>query len=168
VASPGTGGTISGVARYLKERNPDVRVIAGDPDGSVFAEYFCSGELGEGRTYKVEGIGNDKLPSTLHFEWIDEIRTVDDLTAFRVARRITREEGLFVGGSTGLIVHVAAQISREVDDPDGCIVALLCDTGERYLSKVFNDEWLEANGMGSLVDREGADLRAGSGPADPS
>ena len=152
VASPGTGGTISGVARYLKENNPDVRVIAGDPEGSVFRGYSETGEIGPGAAYKVEGIGNDKLPGTLHFDWIDEFRTVDDRTSFAMARRITREEGLFVGGSTGLIVHIAAEVAREVDDPEACVVAILCDTGERYLSKVFNDEWLEANGMGDLVD----------------
>jgi cystathionine beta-synthase len=153
VASPGTGGTISGIARYLKERNPAVRVIGGDPEGSVFTGYSETGEVGEGAPYKVEGIGNDKLPGTLHFEWIDEFRTVDDHTSFAMARRITREEGLFVGGSTGLIVHIAAEVAREVDDPEACIVAILCDTGERYLSKVFNDEWLEENGLGDLVDR---------------
>jgi cystathionine beta-synthase len=152
VASPGTGGTISGVARYLKERDPDVRVIAGDPEGSVFRGYSETGEIGEGAAYKVEGIGNDKLPGTLHFDWIDEFRTVDDHSSFAMARRLTREEGLFVGGSTGLIVHIAVNVAREVDDPEACVVAILCDTGERYLSKVFNDEWLEANGMGDLVD----------------
>jgi len=158
VASPGTGGTISGAARYLKERNPNIRVIAGDPEGSVFAEYSRTGEIGEGGAYKVEGVGNDKLPGTLHFDWIDEFRTVDDHTAFHMARRITREEGLFVGGSTGLIVHIAADVAREVDDPEACIVSILCDTGERYLSKVFNDDWLEANGMGDLVDRVSASV----------
>ncbi len=152
VASPGTGGTISGAARYLKERNPEICVVAGDPDGSVFEGFSRTGEVGVGEPYKVEGIGNDKLPGTLHFEWIDEFRTVDDRTSFHMARRITREEGMFVGGSTGLIVHVAAEIAREVDDPDACVVAILCDTGERYLSKVFNDEWLEENGFGDLVD----------------
>jgi cystathionine beta-synthase len=152
VASPGTGGTISGVARYLKERDPDVRVIAGDPEGSVFRGYSETGKIGEGAAYKVEGIGNDKLPGTLHFDWIDEFRTVDDHSSFAMARRLTREEGLFVGGSTGLIVHIAVNVAREVDDPEACVVAILCDTGERYLSKVFNDEWLEANGMGDLVD----------------
>jgi len=163
VASPGTGGTISGAARYLKEMNPDVRVVAGDPAGSVFAGYVRTGEIGEGVPYKVEGIGNDKLPGTLHFQWIDEFRTVDDRTAFHMARRITREEGMFVGGSTGLIVHVAAEVAREVDDPDACVVAILCDTGERYLSKVFNDEWLEANSLGDLVDREAASVDSRDG-----
>lgn len=161
VASPGTGGTISGTARYLKERNPQVRVIAGDPEGSVFTGYSETGEVGEGAPYKVEGIGNDKLPGTLHFEWIDEFRRVDDRTSFHMARRITREEGLFVGGSTGLIVHIAVDVARAVDDPTACVVAILCDTGERYLSKVFNDEWLTENGFGDLVDRPaGAGERA--------
>jgi cystathionine beta-synthase len=115
-------------------------------------EWPATGRIGEGAAYKVEGIGNDKLPGTLHFDWIDEFRTVDDHSSFAMARRLTREEGLFVGGSTGLIVHIAVNVAREVDDPEACVVAILCDTGERYLSKVFNDEWLEANGMGDLVD----------------
>ena len=120
-----------------------------------------TGEVGEGAPYKVEGIGNDKLPGTLHFEWIDEFRRVDDRTSFHMARRITREEGLFVGGSTGLIVHIAVDLARAVDDPTACVVAILCDTGERYLSKVFNDEWLTENGFGDLVDQPaGAGERA--------
>ena len=147
VASPGTGGTISGAAKYLKERNPAVRVIAGDPEGSLLAEYHRTGELGQGHPYKVEGIGNDKIPSTLWFDVIDEFRTVDDRTAFLTARRLTREEGLFVGGSAGLIAHVALQVAREVDDPDACVVFLLCDTGERYLSKAYSDEWMRENRM---------------------
>ncbi len=163
VASPGTGGTISGAARYLKEQNPDVRVIAGDPDGSVFTGYFETGEIGRGDAYKVEGIGNDTLPGTLHFDWIDEFRTVDDRTAFRMTRRMTREEGLFVGGSTGLCVHIAAEVAREVDDPGACIVTILCDTGERYLSKVFNDEWLEANDLGDLVEDAAASVGGADG-----
>ncbi|MFQ5746631.1 MAG: pyridoxal-phosphate dependent enzyme [Gemmatimonadota bacterium] len=147
VAAPGTGGTISGVGRYLKEQNPDIRVIAGDPDGSILAEYARTGESGEGTPYKVEGIGNDKIPSTLHFDVIDEFRTVGDREAFLMARRVTREEGLFVGGSTGLIVRLAVDVARETDDPDGCIVCLVCDTGERYLSKVYNDAWMQENRM---------------------
>jgi len=138
-------------------------VIAGDPDGSVFTGYFETGEIGRGDAYKVEGIGNDTLPGTLHFDWIDEFRTVDDRTAFRMTRRMTREEGLFVGGSTGLCVHIAAEVAREVDDPGACIVTILCDTGERYLSKVFNDEWLEANDLGDLVDDAAASVGGADG-----
>jgi cystathionine beta-synthase len=147
VASPGTGGTITGVARYLKEQDPDVRVIAGDPAGSIYHHYDETGEKTEGVPYKVEGIGNDKIPSTLDFDLVDEFRTVGDREAFLMARRVTREEGLLVGGSTGLIVRIAADVAREVGDPDACVVCILCDTGERYLSKLYNDEWMRENRM---------------------
>jgi cystathionine beta-synthase len=142
VAASGTGGTISGTGRYLKERNPAIRVIAGDPPGSIFAHYHRTGEKGEGAPYKVEGIGNDKLPSTLDFKVIDEFRTISDRDAFGYARRLTREEGLFAGGSAGLIVALAVRVAQELDDPDAYVVCVLPDTGERYLSKVYNDEWL--------------------------
>ncbi len=145
VAAAGTGGTISGAGRYLKEKNPAIRIYSADPDGSIFAHYKATGEKGEGKPYKVEGIGNDKLPSTLHFDVIDEFRTFGDREAFRWARRLTREEGLFVGGSSGMIVALAVEVAHEVDDPDALIVCTLPDTGERYLSKVYNDEWLREN-----------------------
>ncbi len=147
VASPGTGGTITGVSRYLKEQNPDIRVIGGDPLGSTYAAFKRTGELIKGDRYKVEGVGNEKIPGTLDMDSVDEFRTVDDATSFAMARRITRFEGLFAGGSTGLIVSVALEVAREVDDPDACIVALFCDTGERYLSKVYNDAWLAEHGL---------------------
>jgi cystathionine beta-synthase len=145
VAASGTGGTISGAGRYLKERNSAIRVIAGDPPGSIFANYHRTGEKGEGAPYKVEGIGNDKLPSTLDFRTIDEYHTVSDRDAFHMARRLTREEGLFVGGSAGLIVALAAKVAYDVADPDALVVCVLPDTGERYLSKVYNDEWMREN-----------------------
>jgi cystathionine beta-synthase len=145
VAAAGTGGTISGAGRYLKEQRPGLRVIAGDPPGSIFAGYHQTGQKGEGAPYKVEGIGNDKLPSTLDFSLIDEFHTVNDRDAFHMARRLTREEGLFVGGSAGLIVSLAVRIAHEADDPDGFIVCVLPDTGERYLSKVYNEEWMREN-----------------------
>ena len=147
VAAAGTGGTISGVARYLKEQNPKIRVIAGDPVGSVYLDYYRTGELGTRSPYQVEGIGNDRIPSTYDFGLVDEMRAVHDREAFLTARRLAREEGLLVGGSTGLIVHTALQVAREVDDPGACLVCLLCDTGERYLSKIFNDEWMRENRM---------------------
>jgi cystathionine beta-synthase len=147
VASAGTGGTISGVGRYLKEQNPAIRVIAADPDGSILAEYFRTGQLTEGKPYQVEGIGNDQIPSTLWFDVLDEYRTVGDGDAFTMARRLTREEGLFVGGSSGLITHLAARVAAEVDDPEALVVCILPDTGERYLSKLYNDEWLRENGL---------------------
>ena len=145
VGGAGTGGTLSGAGRYLKEQNGAVQVVCGDPQGSIYAEYGRSGRKAEGHPYKVEGIGGDKIPDTLHFDVIDEFRTVSDRDAFQMTRRLTREEGLFVGGSTGLTVCIALDIARELDDADACVVAILADTGERYLSKVFNDEWMREN-----------------------
>lgn len=145
VGAAGTGGTISGAGRFLKEQNPALRIVAGDPPGSIFTHYHRTGEKGEGAPYKVEGIGNDKLPSTLDFGVIDEFRNISDRDAFHMGRRLTREEGLFVGGSAGLIVSLAVQVAREVDDPDAFVVCVLPDTGERYLSKMYNDEWMREN-----------------------
>jgi cystathionine beta-synthase len=145
VCSPGTGGTVSGVGRYLKEKNPRVQVIAGDPAGSIYKEYAASHKKGEGLPYKVEGIGGDKIPTSLHFDVIDEWLTVTDGESFRMARRCTREEGLFVGGSTGLNVFSALDVARRVDDPAACVVTILCDSGERYLSKLYDDNWMREN-----------------------
>jgi cystathionine beta-synthase len=147
VAAAGTGGTISGVGKYLKERNPGVKIIAGDPVGSILAEFWRSkGERKpEGVPYKIEGVGQDKIPGTIDMSVIDDYRTVTDRESFAMARRLTREEGLFVGGSSGLIAHVAMQVAREVNDPNACVVTFLCDTGERYLSKLYNDEWMREN-----------------------
>ncbi len=146
-AGAGTGGTISGAGRYLKEQNPEVQVIGVDPVGSIIAPFFHSGELGEGQPYKVEGLGNDKIPDTLHLDVVDDYVTVSDGDAFRMARRIVAEEGLFVGGSSGLIVHAALERAREIDDPQAFVVAVLCDWGEHYLSKQFDDEWMRTNGF---------------------
>ncbi|HEY9450403.1 MAG TPA: pyridoxal-phosphate dependent enzyme [Gemmatimonadaceae bacterium] len=145
VAAAGTGGTITGVGRYLKEKNPNIKIIAGDPVGSILADYWRSGEKTEGVPYKVEGIGQDKVPGTLDMKVVDDYRTVSDRDAFAMARRLTREEGLFVGGSSGLIAHIALEVAREVNDPDALVVTFLCDTGERYLSKLYSDEWMREN-----------------------
>ena len=147
VCSPGTGGTVSGVGRYLKEKNPRVRVVAGDPVGSIYKEYAATHHKGDGMPYKVEGIGGDKIPTSLHFDYVDEWITVSDKDAFQTARRCTREEGLFVGGSSGLIAHVALAVARQLDDPGAVVVAMLPDTGERYLSKLYSDEWMRENQM---------------------
>ena len=147
IGAAGTGGTVTGVARYLKEKNPLVRVVLGDPVGSIYEPHFRTGQITERTPYKVEGIGNDKLPSTLDFDLIDEFHVVEDRDALTMARRITREEGLFVGGSAGLIVHVARKVAREINDPAALLVCLLPDTGERYLSKIYSDDWMRENQM---------------------
>jgi cystathionine beta-synthase len=149
VAGAGTGGTITGVARYLKSKNPKIQVVCGDPVGSILAEYWRSDGTNklEGVPYKVEGIGQDKIPGALDMKMIDEFQTVGDRDAFSMARRLTREEGLFAGGSSGLLVHVALTVARRVNDPKACVVTFLCDTGERYLSKLYNDEWMRENQM---------------------
>jgi cystathionine beta-synthase len=147
VAAAGTGGTITGAGRYLKERNPRIRVVGGDPLGSILRSYAESGTKPEGVPYKVEGIGQDKVPTTLDLGVIDDYVTVTDRDAFTMARRLTREEGLFVGGSSGLIAHVALGVARRVNDPDALVVTFLCDTGERYLSKLYSDEWMRENQM---------------------
>jgi len=147
VAGAGTGGTISGAGKYLKEKNPEIRVIAGDPVGSLYTQYHRTRTLGEGHPYKIEGIGGDKIPTTIWFDWIDEFRQVPDRTSLTMARRLAREEGILAGGSAGLNVWLALEVARELDDPAALVVTILADTGERYLSKVFNDEWMQENQM---------------------
>jgi cystathionine beta-synthase len=147
VASAGTGGTITGVGRYLKSVNPGVRVVGIDPEGSLIGPFFNTGERIEGHPYKVEGIGNDKIPGALDLTVVDEYRTCSDGDAFRMGRRIAREEGLFVGGSSGLLVHGAVTLARELDDPKALIVTLLPDWGEHYLSKMYDDDWMRENGF---------------------
>ena len=147
VAGAGTGGTVSGAGKYLKERNPAVRVIAGDPVGSLYTQYHRTKAMGEGHPYKVEGIGGDKIPDTVWFDWIDEFRQVTDRASLTMTRRLAREEGLLLGGSSGLNVALSLDLAREIDDPHALVVTILCDTGERYLSKIFNDAWMQENQM---------------------
>lgn len=146
VSSIGTGGTISGTGRFLKEKNPNIQVIGADPLGSIFKHYKETGEVIKGTPYLVEGIGQDCLPENVHFQYIDKIINVSDKESFAAARRLTKEEGIFCGGSTGTIVNVALDISKKLSKDD-VVVFIVCDTGERYLSKVHNEDWLKLNRM---------------------
>ncbi|HEX2868442.1 MAG TPA: pyridoxal-phosphate dependent enzyme [Ignavibacteriales bacterium] len=141
VTNIGTGGTISGTGRFLKEKNPNIKVIAADPVGSIFKEYKEHGVTTEGSPYLVEGIGQDCIPENVHFQYIDEIITVSDRQSFAAARKLTRQEGIFCGGSTGTNLHVALMIAQDLSEND-VLVFVVSDTGERYLSKFHNEEWL--------------------------
>jgi cystathionine beta-synthase len=140
VAGVGTGGTISGVARYLKERKPEVRVVGVDPEGSI----YTSATL---HTYKVEGVGEDFWPGTFDRTLVDEWVQVSDRDSLLTAREVTREEGILTGGSGGMAVWGALKVAREVDDPEAMVVVLLPDSGRGYLSKMYNDDWMRENGF---------------------
>jgi cystathionine beta-synthase len=148
VAGMGTGGTISGVAKYLKERKP-VHIVGADPEGSLY-----SGSIAP---YKVEGVGEDFVPGTMNLEIVDQIVQVTDKESFMAARRLAREEGILVGGSSGLALHAALTVARD-RGPEEVIVVLFPDTGRNYLSKFFNDEWMRQNGylarLGAIRIRE--------------
>lgn len=144
VAGIGTGGTISGIGKFLKEKNPEIKVIGADPQGSIIKDYFYKKTMTKGTPYKVEGIGEDIIPGTLHFEYIDEIYTVTDKESFNMARRISREEGIFVGGSSGTAACAALKLAKNLPQ-DRVVVVIFPDTGERYLSKFYSDEWMKEN-----------------------
>ncbi len=142
VAGIGTGGTISGVGRYLKEQNPEVQILGADPYGSIFKEYKEKGQLIEGAPYLVEGIGQDCLPKNVHFQYIDKVLNISDKDSFTFARLLSREEGIFCGGSTGTILGITLDLAKSLDE-NAVIVFVVCDTGERYLTKFHSDEWLK-------------------------
>jgi cystathionine beta-synthase len=145
VCGIGTGGTISGVGKYLKEKNPNVKVVGVDPKGSLLREYFYTKKMSpDFKTYKVEGIGQDFVPGALHFEFIDDMIEVTDKESFLAARQLTREEGIFVGGSSGTALAGALKLAEKLSEKD-VVVVLLPDTGERYLSKIYNDDWMREN-----------------------
>jgi cystathionine beta-synthase len=137
VAGVGTGGSVTGVGRYLKEQNPDVRIIGADPEGSVLSG-------GSGKPWKVEGIGEDYVPKTFNSQVVDEWLRVSDAESFHVAREMARREGLLLGGSSGTNVAAALRYARRLSG-DQLVVALGCDTGRNYLSKFYDDQWLAEN-----------------------
>jgi len=139
VAGVGTGGTISGAGKYLKEQNPNIRVIGADPEGSVYSG-------GTGRPYLVEGVGEDFWPTAYDPNVVDEIIASSDAESFEYTRRLAREEGLLVGGSSGLAVASGLKAARELG-PDDVMVILLPDGGRGYLGKVFNDRWMRSYGF---------------------
>ncbi len=144
IAALGTGGTISGTARYLKQQNPKIRVIGADPVGSVLKDYFYTKKMVPAKTYKVEGIGEDFLPGTMDFSSIDEVISVNDAQSLNLARRLAREEGILAGGSSGTALYAALQVARQAKAGQ-TVVVIIPDTGERYLSKVHSDEWMRDN-----------------------
>jgi cystathionine beta-synthase len=150
VCGVGTGGTISGVGKYLKEKNPGVKVIGVDPIGSLYYEKVKSGKVGRALTYVVEGIGEDFFPATMNLNILDDILQVTDEECFVVARRLVKMEGIFTGGSGGGCISAALKVAEKLG-PKDLIVAFLPDTGMRYLSKVYNDEWMRERGY---VDAE--------------
>jgi cystathionine beta-synthase len=142
VAGVGTGGTVTGTARYLKERNPDIVIIGADPVGSIY-----SGGADSVRPYLVEGVGEDFWPETFDPGLVDEWVTVSDKDAFLTTRRLALEEGILAGGSGGLALHAALEAAAGIDDPEALVVVVLPDGGRSYLSKIYNDSWLQQNGM---------------------
>ena len=145
VAGIGTGGTLSGVGRFLKERNPKIKVVAIDPEGSVFYHYFKTGKMPEPHLYKVEGIGEDYLVKAVDFAIIDDMFQVNDKQSFVTARRLARQEGIFAGGSSGSAVWGALQTAEKYPNAENIIV-ILPDSGSRYLSKIYNDDWMNSHG----------------------
>jgi cystathionine beta-synthase len=146
VGGIGTGGTISGAARFLKEQNPKIKVIAADPVGSVFYQYHKDQTLIEPHTYLVEGIGEDMMCPSIDMSVIDEIYQVTDRESFLATRDLTRKEGIFGGGSSGSAVHVALKYAAGLD-PDKMVVVILPDSGFKYISKIFNDDWMREKGF---------------------
>src|SRR6266581_2962590 len=150
VCGVGTGGTISGVGKFLKEKNPKIKIVGVDPYGSLYYDFVKTGQTIKAKTYVVEGIGEDFFPATMNLNILDDILQVTDEECFVVARRLVKMEGIFTGGSGGGCISAALKVAEKLG-PKDLIVAFLPDTRMRYLSKVYNDEWMRERGY---VDAE--------------
>jgi cystathionine beta-synthase len=146
VGGIGTGGTMTGACKYLKEKKPEIRTIAVDPVGSVFHDYFKTKKLIEPHVYMVEGIGEDMMVDTMQFDNIDDVIQVTDKDSFLMTRRLAREEGIFAGGSSGAAVWAALKVAKDLDKGK-LMVVILPDSGTRYLSKLYNDDWMKEKGF---------------------
>src|SRR5205085_9772658 len=150
VAGVGTGGTVSGAGKYLKEQEPKIQIVGADPEGSLYT--------GDIHPYKVEGIGEDFYPGTFDPALVDRWVRVSDRDSFLTARRLTREEGILVGGSSGTALFAALDVARDLDE-NALVLVLFADSGRNYLSKIFNDEWMRQNGfLGGLVPANVGDV----------
>jgi cystathionine beta-synthase len=147
VAGAGTGGTISGVGKFLKEKNPKTKIILADPIGSILYDlYYHKKIVNPPAPYKVEGVGEDMLPDNVHFDVMDGVIQVDDKSAFQMTRKIIASEGMCVGPSAALALVAAMEYGKKIEKPSN-IVVLFPDNGRAYLSKVFNDQWMKENGL---------------------
>jgi cystathionine beta-synthase len=146
VVGIGTGGTICGVARFLKERDPSIKVVAVDPEGSVFYDHFHRGELVEPGRYQLEGLGDEEIIGCPEFELIDDMYRISDREAFLATRELARTEGIFAGGSSGAALWAVRKLAASLDEP-ARIVTLFPDSGFRYLSTIYNDGWMRDNGF---------------------
>lgn len=145
VSTVGTGGTITGVAKYLKEQNPNVKIIGADAGGSLLHHYFYHTK-GKPYPYKVEGPGEDFMPGALDFSVIDAMIVVSDKQSFDTARKLVKKEGLFAGGSSGMAVYASLKVAKNLQK-DAIVVTILPDSGRSYISKMYNDEWMKENGF---------------------
>lgn len=155
MAAVGTGGTISGIGKFLKEKKPEMKIVGVDCKGSILAHYKKTGEMGEAHGYVLEGIGEDFLPDNVHFDVIDDFVTIEDEESFQMTRRLLKEEGIYAGGSCGSAIVGAIKYAKTLSKPEK-ILTIMVDSGNRYAGKIYNDAWMLENGY--AVDTKRDDL----------